>query len=210
MLVHDRPYDAVKRACDIFLSGFGLVITLPIQLLTAGAVLAAHGRPVLFRQERPGKDGQPFRMVKFRTMRHPDNNRRTDAERLTSLGRLLRATSLDELPTLWNVLWGDMSLVGPRPLLTEYLDLYTPEQARRHEVRPGITGLAQVAGRNEVRWEGRFALDVEYVDSRSFRLDARILCRTVATVLSGRGVNEAGQATATPFRGTEEASDVRA
>lgn len=206
-----RPYDAVKRVLDIVLSGAGLLVTLPIQILTAVAVLASDGLPVLFRQVRPGRHGQPFLLMKFRTMRPPKSGSVTDADRLTELGRLLRATSLDELPTLWNVLKGDMSLVGPRPLLMEYLELYTPEQARRHEVRPGITGLAQVAGRNEVRWEDRFALDVEYVDTRSCILDARILWQTLATVTSRRGISEPGQATAAAFRGESKmAPDVQA
>lgn len=196
----DRPYDAAKRGFDIVVSAAGLIVTLPIQLLTAGAVLAADGGPVLFRQVRPGRHGRPFQLVKFRTMQPPERGA-TDAERLTRLGRILRATSLDELPTLWNVLKGEMSLVGPRPLLMEYLSLYSSEQARRHEVRPGITGLAQVAGRNELPWEKRFALDVEYVDNRSVMLDARILRKTITTVLGRRGITEPGQATAAPFRG---------
>ena len=194
--------DRVKRALDVAVSGVGLVVTAPIQAATAVMVLAAHGRPVLFRQARPGKDGQVFELVKFRTMRHPDATHVTDAERLTTVGRTLRATSLDELPTLWNVLRGDRSLVGPRPLLVEYLDRYTPEQARRHEVRPGITGLAQVSGRNGISWEEKLALDVEYVDSCSLLLDLQILVRTVTSVLRREGIAAEGQATMPVFTGT--------
>lgn len=197
-----RRFDAAKRVADLLLSAVGLVATLPLQGLVAVVVLAAHGRPVLFRQPRPGKDGRVFELVKFRTMRQADATHRTDAERLTSTGRVLRATSLDELPTLLNVLRGEMSLVGPRPLLVHYLDRYTPQQARRHEVRPGITGLAQVRGRNELEWEAKLALDVEYVDNRSFALDLRILWDTVALVLRRRGISAQGQATAAEFQGT--------
>lgn len=198
-----RPYDAVKRVLDVVASTAGLVITSPVQLCVAGVVLVAHGRPVLFRQERPGRDGVVFELVKFRTMRHPDATHVTDEERLTTVGRALRATSLDELPTLWNVLKGDMSLVGPRPLRVHYLSRYTPRQARRHEVRPGITGLAQVSGRNLLTWEERFELDVEYVDRRSLSLDVQILARTVVAVLTRRGISAEGSATMSPFLGSE-------
>ncbi len=192
---------------DLTASAVGLVATAPLQLVTAGAVLAVHGRPVLFRQPRPGRDGEVFELVKFRTMRHPDAAHVTDAERLTGLGRFLRSTSLDELPTLWNVLKGDMSLVGPRPLLVEYLPRYSPTQARRHEVRPGITGLAQVSGRNALSWEQKFELDVEYVDSRNLRLDLVILWRTARSVLARHGISEEGQATMTPFLGPTAESE---
>ncbi len=163
------------------------------------------GPPVLFRQRRPGRDGRPFVMTKFRTMtdrRGADGELLPDAERLTALGRWLRRTSVDELPELLNVVQGDMSLVGPRPLLMQYLPLYTPEQARRHEVRPGITGWAQVNGRNAVTWDEKFALDVWYVDHRSTRLDVEILAKTVTQVLGGHGVSAPGHATMDPFRGS--------
>ncbi|WP_432560110.1 sugar transferase [Granulicoccus sp. GXG6511] len=201
----DQSYDRVKRGIDIVGSAIGLVVSAPIQAVTAGVVLAAHGRPVLFRQDRPGKDGVIFELVKFRTMRHPDTTHITDAERLTPVGRFLRATSLDELPTLWNVLKGDMSLVGPRPLLVQYLGRYSTEQARRHEVRPGVTGLAQVLGRNALEWETKLALDVEYVDRRSLFLDLKILGRTVTAVFRRSGISHAGEATMSEFMGLEKA-----
>jgi len=200
--VADRTrYDATKRALDASVAAVGLVATAPLQAVVALAVLAKHGRPVLFRQPRPGKDGRVFELVKFRTMLLPDARRVSDADRLTPLGRFLRSTSLDELPTLWNVLKGDMSLVGPRPLLVQYLERYSPEQARRHEVRPGITGLAQVRGRNNLDWDDKFALDVEYVDHRSLGLDLRILWETVAVVLLRRGISADGHVTMSEFRG---------
>jgi lipopolysaccharide/colanic/teichoic acid biosynthesis glycosyltransferase len=164
------------------------------------------GSPVLFSQVRPGLHGKPFTMVKFRTMtdeRGPDGVLLPDAKRLTDFGRFLRASSLDELPELWNVLRGDMSLVGPRPLLMEYLPLYTPEQARRHEVRPGITGWAQVNGRNAISWADKFALDVWYVDHSSLWLDVKILWRTVRKVLVRDGISAAGEATMSKFTGSE-------
>jgi len=187
---------------DAAFSSIGFVVTLPLQAVIAVVVLIVHGRPVLFRQDRPGLNGKVFRLVKFRSMRHPDAVRVTDEQRLTALGTFLRATSLDELPTLWNVVRGDMSLVGPRPLLVAYLSRYTPEQARRHEVRPGITGLAQVRGRNGLDWDEKLALDVEYVDTRSFRLDLRILWETIAVVLRRDGITADGHATMAEFRGT--------
>lgn len=194
-------YDAVKRAIDLGLSAVALVVSAPVQAAVAVTVLVAHGRPVYFRQPRPGRDGLVFELVKFRTMRDPDDQRLDDADRLTPVGRFLRSTSLDELPTLWNVLRGDMSLVGPRPLLVAYLDRYTPEQARRHEVRPGVTGLAQVSGRNALAWQDRFALDVDYVDQRSLALDLSILWRTAGAVLRQRGITGAGEATMSEFVG---------
>ena len=199
-------YPLEKRALDVIGAAVGLVLLSPLLLAIAVAVRLAHGSPVLFRQRRPGRFGAPFELCKFRTMtdrRGPDGELLADAERLTRLGRFLRRTSLDELPELLNVLRGDMSLVGPRPLLMEYLPLYSAEQARRHEVRPGITGWAQVNGRNAQTWADRFALDVWYVDHASLRLDLEILGRTVRTVFSGEGISEAGHATRENFTGNE-------
>ncbi|WP_249412328.1 sugar transferase [Micromonospora endophytica] len=178
--------------------------------LIALVVLVAHGRPVLFRHKRPGLHGELFEMVKFRTMRHPDPDRGlvTDAQRLTRAGRWLRASSLDELPEFWNVLRGEMSVVGPRPHLVQYLDLYSPEQARRHDVRPGITGLAQVRGRNALEWQAKFAYDVEYVDRRSFLLDLKILLATVWVVASRQGISAPGAATWHEFTGNPPQSSV--
>ena len=178
-----------------------LAISLPIQLTVAAAVVVVHGRPVLFVQDRPGLDGTVFQLRKFRSMRVERHAGESDADRLTRLGRFLRATSLDELPTLVHVLKGDMSIVGPRPLLVQYLPLYTQEQARRHEVRPGITGLAQVSGRNALSWEDKFAFDVEYVDHLSLTTDARILLQTVVAVLKRGGVSAPGHATMGLFTG---------
>jgi lipopolysaccharide/colanic/teichoic acid biosynthesis glycosyltransferase len=197
---------ALKRAFDIAVSASGLVVCAPILAGVGVAVLAVHGRPALFTQERPGLGGQLFRIRKFRTMRNArtaDGRLLPDAERLTPLGRWLRATSLDELPELWNVLVGDMSLVGPRPLLPQYLERYSPEQRRRHEMRPGITGLAQVSGRNAVSWPERLALDVHYVDHFSLALDFEILFRTVAAVVSKEGISAPGEATMPEFMGNE-------
>lgn len=188
-------FDFVKRSIDLVISGVGLILLAPIQLATAAVVLKAHGRPILFRQLRPGKNGVVFEMIKFRTMLEPDATYVTDEERLTQVGKFLRATSLDELPTLWNVFKGDMSLVGPRPLLVSYLDHYSAEQARRHEVRPGITGLAQTNGRNAISWAERFRLDVEYVDKRNLKLDFQILVDTVRAVFKREGINQEGHAT---------------
>lgn len=199
--------DGTKRVIDVTVSAVGLVVTAPIMAATAVAVAISMGRPVLFRQQRPGKDGRIFELVKFRSMRKPDATHTTDAERLTPTGRFLRSTSLDELPTLWNVLKGDMSLVGPRPLLVEYLDRYTPEQARRHEVRPGVTGLAQVSGRNAITWEQKLALDVRYVASRSLRLDFKILLTTLTSVLKRHGVSADGHATMPEFEPAAEAAE---
>lgn len=195
-------YDRLKRTFDIAASCAGLVLTAPLQVGIAAAVLKIHGRPVLFRQPRPGKDGEVFELLKFRTMLEPDATHQTDAERLTRFGILLRSLSLDELPSLWNVLRGEMSLVGPRPLLVDYLPLYDARQARRHEVRPGITGWAQINGRNSTPWEQRLELDVEYVENRSLTLDARILLGTVLTVLRRQGINAEGEATVARFQGS--------
>jgi len=187
---------AIKRLIDIAGSAAGLVVLSPLLGTTALAIAATMGRPVLFRHTRPGYKGRPFTMYKFRTMRPPREGEgvyfRTDADRLTALGRFLRATSIDELPELLNVLKGDMSLVGPRPLLTEYLAKYTPEQARRHDVRPGITGWAQVNGRQHSRFSQRLKNDVWYVDNWSLWLDAKILALTALDVVRSRGV-ESGQ-----------------
>ncbi|MEU4624805.1 sugar transferase [Actinoplanes sp. NPDC023801] len=199
-----RTTDVVQRAIDIVLAGSVLVATAPVMAGVAVVVAAGLGRPVLFRQQRPGLHGRPFTLVKFRTMRDVDESRGrvTDADRLTGLGRALRATSLDELPTMWNVLRGEMSLVGPRPLLMQYLDLYTAEQARRHLVRPGVTGLAQVSGRNLLNWEDRLALDVWYVDHRSLALNARICVRTVLVLMRRVGIAAPGSATMPLFTGS--------
>jgi lipopolysaccharide/colanic/teichoic acid biosynthesis glycosyltransferase len=198
-------YDRVKRAIDVVAAALLLVALSPLMLIIGGVVRAALGRPVLFRQARVGRASRIFRIVKFRSMRvlgpGEVEDVRSDAARLGKFGRALRATSLDELPELWNVLRGDMSLVGPRPLLPEYLPLYTAEQARRHEVRPGITGLAQVRGRNLLDWPSRFELDVQYVDHRSFSLDIRILLLTIGQVVRGTGVSQPGTASAHRFNG---------
>ena len=195
---------AVKRVIDVAVAATVLVIGAPVIAATAALVYIDVGRPLLFRQDRVGLGGRIFELVKFRTMRDAvgrDGRPRPDAERLTRIGKLLRASSLDELPQLINVLRGDMSLVGPRPLLVEYLPRYSPEQARRHEVKPGITGLAQVAGRNGLSWPEKFALDVYYVDHRSVVLDLRILARTVAAVIARDGISAAGAATMPEFQG---------
>lgn len=197
----------MKRLFDLVASAMGLLIlAVPLALL-AWQVRRKLGSPVLFTQVRPGLHGQPFRMVKFRTMtdaRDTSGALQPDAQRLTPFGRFLRASSLDELPELWNVLKGEMSLVGPRPLLMEYLPLYTPEQARRHEARPGITGWAQVNGRNAISWADKFALDVWYVDHRSLWLDVRILWLTVRKVLVRDGISAPGDATMPKFEGINE------
>lgn len=194
----------LKRTIDVAVSAGVLAIAaIPLAVL-AVVIRVTMGAPVLFRQERPGRDEVPFTLLKFRTMRDPrpgEDALATDAVRLTGLGRWLRRTSLDELPTLWNVLRGDMSLVGPRPLLMAYLDRYSPEQRRRHEVKPGVTGLAQVEGRNDLTWDEQFRLDVWYVDHRSLRLDLSILARTVTAVFSGKGVSQEGRATRDEFLG---------
>lgn len=194
----------MKRIFDLLAASFGLlVLALPL-LALAWQVRSKLGSPVLFAQVRPGMHGKPFRMVKFRTMTDACDASGAllpDAQRLTPFGRFLRASSLDELPELWNVLRGEMSLVGPRPLLMEYLPLYSPEQARRHDVRPGITGWAQVNGRNAISWADKFALDVWYVDHRSLWLDMRILWLTVRKVLVRDGISAAGEATMPRFEG---------
>jgi lipopolysaccharide/colanic/teichoic acid biosynthesis glycosyltransferase len=194
-----------KRWLDLALTVPALLLAAPVALAIAFAVRIGLGRPVLFRQRRPGRHGEPFTLYKFRTLRDADDDSGRplpDRERMTRLGRVLRRTSLDELPELLNVLRGEMSLVGPRPLLVDYLDRYTAEQARRHEVLPGITGWAQVHGRNAVAWEERFRLDVEYVDRLGLGLDLAILARTLVEVVRGHGIAAEGHATMPDFRGS--------
>jgi len=196
----------LKRTFDIIVSALALMLLAPVLGGVALLVALKMGRPVFFRQQRPGLDEKPFTMLKFRTMREARDSRGrplSDAERLTPFGRWLRATSLAELPELWNVLKGDLSLVGPRPLLMEYLPRYSETQRRRHALRPGLTGWAQVHGRNAVDWNERFELDVWYVDHRSFWLDIKILAMTVQLVLSRRGVSAQGEATMREFMGDE-------
>lgn len=196
----------LKRAIDILASALALILLAPLIGLISIQISRKLGSPVLFRQSRPGLHGKSFEMYKFRTMTSEINSEGEllpDALRLTPFGRFLRATSLDELPELWNVLKGDMSLVGPRPLLMEYLPLYSREQARRHEVRPGITGWAQVNGRNALSWEQKFRLDVWYVDNQSFWLDMKILFLTVKKVLARDGISAAGEATTQRFTGSQ-------
>ena len=200
----------LKRLFDILGAVLGLLILLPIIVTLAWQVRRKLGSPVLFRQTRPGLHGKPFQLIKFRTMRNAiglDGRPLPDSERMTSFGSFLRSASLDELPELWNVLKGDMSLVGPRPLLLEYLPLYSLEQARRHEVRPGVTGWAQVNGRNALSWEEKFRLDVWYVDNHSFWLDLKILALTVKKVFVREGISAAGEVTMTYFTGSPKKGD---
>jgi len=199
----------IKRALDISASALLLILLSPLMGLIALLVWLYLGPPIFFRQERPGLGGKPFTLIKFRTMLErydQEGNLLPDAERLTPFGQFLRSTSLDELPELWNVLKGEMSLVGPRPLLMRYLPRYTPEQARRHLVKPGITGWAQIHGRNALTWEERFRLDVYYVDHWSLWLDIKILWRTLWIVLRREGINQPGEATMQEFMGTQKAS----
>ncbi|MCQ4290622.1 sugar transferase [Pseudomonas stutzeri] len=201
-----RSLPALKRLFDIFASALGLLLLSPVIAIVAWQIRRKLGSPVLFRQVRPGLDGKPFEMIKFRTMRDAmdvQGNPLPDSERMTPFGQFLRSTSLDELPELWNVLKGDMSLVGPRPLLMEYLPLYSPEQYRRHETRPGVTGWAQVNGRNTLSWDEKFKLDVWYVDNRSFLLDLQILFLTVKRVLVRDGISAEGEATMSKFTGSK-------
>ena len=196
----------IKRLFDIVGATTALVVLSPVYVATAYKVSKNLGSPVLFRQTRPGLHGQPFKMIKFRSMKDSvdtDGNLLEDAERLTSFGKALRNTSLDELPELWNVIKGDMSLVGPRPLLMEYLPLYSEEQARRHKVRPGITGYAQINGRNAIGWQERFELDNWYVDNQSLWLDIKILLKTVKKVIVKDGISAEGEATMSKFTGNE-------
>lgn len=195
---------AGKRILDLGIAICALVVLFPLMISIALILKAKLGHPILFRHVRPGFQGRPFTVYKFRTMneaKYADGRLLPDENRLTKIGSLLRATSLDELPALWNVIKGDMSLVGPRPLLMRYLDRYTPEQTRRHEVKPGITGWAQVNGRNALSWEEKFKLDVWYVDHRSLALDFKILFMTIAKVVRREGISQPGQATMEEFRG---------
>lgn len=195
-----------KRVTDILLAGSALLISASLMAAIALAIRWSMGRPILFRQMRPGYRGEPFKLLKFRTMNAARDARGChlpDAERLTPIGRLLRRHSLDELPQLWNVLRGDMSLVGPRPLLMEYMDRYTPEQTRRHDTKPGITGWAQVHGRNGLTWPEKFSLDLWYVDNWSLWLDSRILVRTLWQVLKREGISQPGHATMAEYSASE-------
>jgi lipopolysaccharide/colanic/teichoic acid biosynthesis glycosyltransferase len=197
----------IKRCFDIVASLFGLILFSPVMLIAAFMIRLSMGSPVFFRQQRPGYKGIPFQLVKFRTMKPvclDGFNDQSDEVRLTKMGRFLRRTSLDELPEFWNVLKGEMSIVGPRPLLMDYLPRYSSEQARRHDVKPGITGWAQVNGRNAITWEERFKLDVWYVDNRSFFLDMKILWMTLAKVFLQEGISADQCATMTEFKGSEQ------
>lgn len=195
----------IKRVFDFLGSAAGLLLLSPVIISLCLLIRMNHGTPVTFRQIRPGKDGKPFRMIKFRTMtdeRDADGELLPDRERLTAFGQFLRSTSLDELPELWNVLKGDMSLVGPRPLLMEYLPLYSERQARRHEVHPGVTGWAQINGRNALSWEEKFELDVWYVENQTLWLDIKILFLTVWKVVKRDGISQDGEATMSRFTGS--------
>lgn len=197
----------IKRLFDILVSLTALILLSPVWLFTGYLIAKNLGKPVLFRQKRPGKDGSIFEMVKFRSMLDATDEQGKplpDEQRMTPFGTKLRSTSLDELPELWNVLKGDMSLVGPRPLLVEYLNKYSTEQARRHEVKPGITGHAQVNGRNALSWDDRFKMDVWYVDNQSLWLDIKILFQTVQTVIKKDGVTQEGHVTMEPFKGQQD------
>lgn len=196
----------IKRLLDIFVAALGLLLLLPLLAVVAWLIRRNLGSPVLFRQVRPGLDGKPFEMIKFRTMQDVVDvagKPLPDSERMSPFGSFLRSSSLDELPELWNVLKGDMSLIGPRPLLMEYLPLYSPEQYRRHEVRPGVTGWAQINGRNALSWEEKFKLDVWYVDNRSLWLDLKIIFLTIKKVFARDGISAEGEATMPKFTGSE-------
>lgn len=206
-----NPARIVKRICDILGALTGLVILMPLFIIIVIMIRIYMGSPVIFTQTRPGLKGRPFKMYKFRTMndqRGPDGKLAPDEQRLTTLGKKLRSTSLDELPELINVLKGEMSLVGPRPLLVQYLSRYTPQQARRHEVRPGITGWAQVNGRNAISWEDKFYLDVWYIDNWSLGLDIKIILLTLLSLFKKEGINAEGSATMPEFLGSEVALGV--
>ena len=196
---------AIKRAIDVTVAGAGLLVVAPVLAAGACAVRASMGSPVMFKQQRPGRYGRAFVIRKFRTMtdaRDATGKLLPDAERLTAVGRIIRASSIDELPQLWNVIVGDMSLVGPRPLMMQYLDRYSAEQSRRHDVLPGITGWAQVNGRNQITWEAKFGFDVWYADRWSLMLDAKILARTALSVLRRDGISSEGHMTMPEFMGT--------
>ena len=197
----------MKRILDVVIASTALVVLSPLYAFVAYKVKKNLGSPVLFRQVRPGLNGQPFEMIKFRTMKDAvdaQGNPLPDSERLTAFGKMLRATSLDEMPELWNVIKGDMSIVGPRPLLMEYLPLYNEEQAKRHDVRPGMTGYAQVNGRNAISWEEKFKLDTWYVENRSLWLDFKIMLKTVKKVISKDDISAEGEATMTRFTGSNQ------
>lgn len=194
----------MKRSVDLLLAVPAFIVLSPLLIAVAAAIYLTMGRPVFFRQTRPGLNGKPFQLIKFCTMTNgcdADGCLLPDCERLTRLGRWLRSTSLDELPELFNIIKGDMSIVGPRPLLMQYLDRYTPAQARRHEVKPGLTGWAQIHGRNDISWEDKFNMDVWYVDHQSLWLDINIILITVGKVLKREGISQAGEATAAEFMG---------
>ncbi len=202
----------IKRLLDIIIASIALILLSPLYAFVAYKVKKNLGSPVLFRQVRPGLHGKPFEMIKFRTMKDAvdaDGNPLPDSERLTPFGKMLRSTSLDEMPELWNVIKGDMSVVGPRPLLTEYLPLYTEEQAKRHHVRPGMTGHAQVNGRNAIGWEEKFKLDTWYVENQSTLLDFKIMFKTVHKVLAKDDISAEGEVTMTKFTGTKTTIDER-
>ncbi len=202
--MNGRSHFPVKRLFDVIVSALALLFLSPLLSLLVLLVRVKLGSPILFRQERPGLGGKPFTLIKFRTMTSATDtqgNLLPDSQRLTPFGKFLRASSLDELPELWNVVKGEMSLVGPRPLLMQYLPLYTPEQMRRHEIRPGITGWAQINGRNNVSWEEKFEMDTWYVDNHSLKLDLIILWQTITKVLRRTDINQAGSATAEKFMG---------
>ena len=197
----------LKRLLDIVIASIALILLSPVYFIVARKVKKNLGSPVLFRQVRPGLHGKPFEMIKFRTMKDAvdaNGNPLPDSERLTPFGKMLRATSLDEMPELWNVIKGDMSIVGPRPLLVEYLPLYNEEQAKRHDVRPGITGYAQVNGRNAISWEKKFELDTWYVENQSLWLDFKIMLKTVKKVLAKDDISAEGEVTMSKFTGTVE------
>ncbi|MDY6482952.1 sugar transferase [Acinetobacter faecalis] len=197
----------IKRLLDIVIASIALILLSPVYFIVAHKVKKNLGSPVLFRQVRPGLHGKPFEMIKFRTMKDAvdaNGNPLPDSERLTPFGKMLRATSLDEMPELWNVIKGDMSIVGPRPLLMEYLPLYNEEQSKRHDVRPGITGYAQVNGRNAISWENKFELDTWYVENQSLWLDFKIMLKTVKKVLAKDDISAEGEATMSKFTGTVE------